>query len=170
MDADKEYVPLTEEEIEELFAEPDVPPPSAYHLGSNEGRCGFLEAYFWRGEEALFESVNHAWNSLAEPRKLKTIYIGMWAGTGGSGKWAIAKTLRQALSEYLDYDRRPPWGQDFPDIHELHAAAMDYFAGDFAHYQRTIQKYADILGGEPGRHAPMQSHVIEGPWRALTDA
>ena len=31
----------------------EPPAPSAYPLGSNAGRCGFLEAYIWRGEDAL---------------------------------------------------------------------------------------------------------------------
>ena len=37
----------------EVFEDYEPPAPSAYHLGSNEGRCGFLEAYIWRGEEEL---------------------------------------------------------------------------------------------------------------------
>lgn len=155
--------------LEWVNYEPPVPSPSEYHLGSNEGRCGFLSSYFWVGEDVLFEAVNHAWNSLSEPRKLKTIYIGMWAGTGGSGKWALAKMLRHALEEALSYDGEPPWEQPFDDIHVLHQAATDYFSADWAHYNRTIQKYADILNGEPGRHQVHNALVIPGPWPGLND-
>ena len=42
----------------------EPPAPSAYPLGTNDGRCGFLEAYIWRGEDALWESVNHIWHQL----------------------------------------------------------------------------------------------------------
>src|SRR4051812_6946606 len=45
----------------------DPPPPSAYPLSTDEGRRGFLEAYIWRGEAALFESVNHIWKLLNAP-------------------------------------------------------------------------------------------------------
>jgi hypothetical protein len=149
------------------YEDPDPPTPSAWPLGSNEGRCGFLESYIWFGEVKLFEAVNHMWNSLREPKKLLSIHIGMYAGTGGSGKWALAKFLRRALRETLDYEGPAPWGQPYADIHEFHEAAMDYFAADRAHYERSIQKYADILNGEPGRHQPpSRPMVLVGPWIA----
>ena len=151
------------------YEPPPVPFPSEYHLGTNEGRCGFVAAYFWRGEEVLFEAVNHAWNSLSEPRAMKCIYIGMFAGTGGSGKWALAKMLRHGLKEALSYDGRPPWGKPITDVHEFHAAATDYLTAYWGQYDATIQVYADILNGEPGRHAPTRSQVIQVPWPALID-
>src|SRR5438309_475383 len=139
--SDKPNWPFSDEEWAEVLADPpDPPPPSAYPLGTNEGRCGFIESYMWRGEDALFESVNHAWNSLSEPRAIKCIYIGIYAGTGGSGKWALAKVLRRALREYLDYNPTPPWGQEFGSLDRLHEAAMNYFDSDWAFYQRTVQK------------------------------
>lgn len=155
--------------LEWVMWEPEVPTPSAYHLGTHEGRCAFLDSFVWYGEEMLFEAVNHAWNSLSEPRALKCIYVGMYAGTGGSGKWALAKMLKQALREWLDFDGRPPWGEPVINIHEFHAAAMDFWAAQEAYHQTVIQKYADILNGEPGRHAPMRSRVITGPWLGLGD-
>ena len=147
--------------------DPPVPSPSEYHLGSNEGRCAFLDSFIWYGEDKLFEAVNHAWNSLAHPRPVKCIYIGMWAGTGGSGKWALAKVLKQALREWLDYDVKMPLGERYSNIHDYHAAATDFWAAQAVYHQGVIQKYADILNGEPGRHAPMPSTVIQGPWPAL---
>ena len=162
-----EALALPKEEYQlwvEAQEDPPMPRVSEWPLGSNEGRCGFLESYIWFGEAALFEAVNHMWNSLEEPRKLRCIYIGMYAGTGGSGKWALAKFLRRALREALDYDGTPPWGKQYADIHEFHQVAMDYFAADYAHYERTIQKYADILNGEPGRHEQHSARLIRGPW------
>jgi hypothetical protein len=155
--------------LEWVMWEPEVATPSAWPLGSNEGRCGFLEAFIWYGEEKLFEAVNHAWNSLSEPKAIKCVYIGMYAGTGGSGKWALAKMLRQALREWLDYDGHPPWEQPVTDIDQYHRAAMDFWAAEEVYHQRVIQNYADILNGEPGRHSPVRSQVIQGPWAALTD-
>ena len=160
-----------EQYLEWCNYEPEVATPSAWPLGSNEGRCGFVEAFCWFGEEVLFEAVNHAWNSLSEPRAMKCIYIGMYAGTGGSGKWALAQMLRQALREYLDYEGSPPWGQPDLDIHQFHAAAMEFWAVQRTYHQRVCQKYADILNGEPGRHqVQMDGEVIVGPWRALTNS
>jgi hypothetical protein len=173
-----DYSTLTTEEVSnlppELFQEwlnyePEVPGPSTYHLGSNEGRCAFFDSFIWYGEEKLFEAVNHAWNSLSEPRALKCIYIGMYAGTGGSGKWALAKMLKQALREWLDYDGTPPWLQPLEDIHQFHQAATDFWAAQEVYHQTVIQKYADILNGEPGRHGPIRSTVIAGPWLALNN-
>ena len=102
------------------------------------------------------------WHSLNEPKNLRCISIGIAAGTGGSGKVALAKFLRRALRESLDYDGT--WDQPFGSIDEFHKAAMSYFDSDFAHYERTIQKYADILNGEPGRHYVHTAKLIIGPW------
>jgi len=149
-------------EVHKNDPEPGPPNPSEWPLGTNEGRCGFLESYIWFGEEKLFEAVNHIWNSMREPRKLLSIYIGMYAGTGGSGKWALAKFLRRALRETLDYEGPTPWERTYSTIDDFHCAAMDYFAADRAHYERSIQKYADILNGEPGRHAEHSAQVVKG--------
>jgi len=65
----------------------EPPPPSAYPLCTNEGRRGFLEAYIWRGEAALWESVNHIWNQLCPPKAYRCTLMGVAAGTGGSGNW-----------------------------------------------------------------------------------
>src|SRR5438309_1874681 len=92
--------------------------------------------------------------------------MGIYAGTGGSGKWALAKMLRQALHEYLDYRGSPPWGKSFSDIGQFHAAATEYFADDSGFYWHTVQRYADILNGEPGKHQAHIDRVIVGPWPA----
>jgi len=162
----KSVVEMTPEEFDAWLAEPDrePPPPSAWPLHCNEGRRGFLESFMWRGEAALFESVNHAWNSLGEPRGPKCIYIGMWAGTGGSGKWAIAKMLRRALREALDYEGVQPDWEPGQTLEEFHQASMSYFEADHLHYERAIQKYADILNGEPGRHSLAKAKLLFGPW------
>jgi hypothetical protein len=137
-------------------------------LCSNDGRCGFLESYIWRGEPALFEAVSHIWDSLNEPKTERCILIGFASGTGGSGKWALAKFLRRALREALDDGLTPPWVRhSYPDLDAFHAAAMGYFDASFRHYERTIQKYGDILNGEPGRHAPVPMNLIQGPWPRL---
>jgi hypothetical protein len=160
---------MTDEEFEAWLAieDPDPPPPSEWPLDTYEGRYGFLESYMWRGEIALFESVTHIWNLLNEPKDARCIGIGLAAGTGGTGKWALAKFLRHALHDALHNDIRPPWGQKFGSLDETHNAAMSYFEADYAHYERAVQKYADILGGESGRHASLESQLIQGPWRAL---
>jgi hypothetical protein len=110
----------------------------------------------------LFDAVTHAWNSLSEPRAIKCIYIGMFAGTGGSGKWALAKMLRQALHEALDYDRTMPLGERCATIEDYHAAAMDFWAAQRVYHEAVFQKYADILNGEPGRHSPYPARVLLG--------
>lgn len=156
---------LSAEEFAASLAEDDddPPAPSAYPLHTNEGRCGFLEAYIWRGEVALFEAVSHIWSLLNEPKNLRCILIGYAARTGGSGKWALAMFLRRALRHSLDYEGEPPWGQ-YDDVDELHLAAKAYFAASYSHYELMIQKYADILGGEPGARRPSTSKILPGPW------
>ena len=129
----------------------------------------FSESYMWRGEVALFESVTHIWKLLNQPKDARCIGIGLAAGTGGTGKWALAKFLRQVLHDALHNDIRPPWGQKFGSLDGTHNAAMSYFEADYAHYERAVQKYADILGGEPRRHASLESQLIQGPWRALPE-
>jgi len=140
----------------------EPPSPSAYPLCSNEGRCGFLEAYIWRGEAALWESVNHIWNQLLPPKAERCTAIGLAAGTGGTGKAALIPFLRRALRESLDDGLVQP-GPEFTDIHEFHAASMDYFAASYAHYEKTIQKCADLING--GSEAIPNAEVIEGPWK-----
>jgi hypothetical protein len=150
--------------------EENMPTPSQYPLHSNEGRCGFLESYIWFGEVALFEAVGHLWALMEEPKNLRCIGIGIHAGTGGSGKWALAKFLRRALRETLDFEAPKPWDEEHADIHAFHQASMDYFAADRAHYERTIQKYADLLVGQPGRHDTHSAEIIPGPWVPLPPA
>ena len=67
-----------------------------------------------------------------------------------NGRWPSSS--RRALRESRDYEAPKPWDQQHADIHAFHEAAMDYFAADFAHYEKAVQKYADLLVGEPGRH------------------
>ena len=145
----------------------EPPAPSAYPLGSNAGRCGFLEAYIWRGEDALWESVNHIWHQLAEPKALRCTMIGSAAGTGGTGKKALIPFLRRALRHTLDNDIPQPWDADYPDIHAFHEAATAYFAADHQHYEKMIQKYADFLNGGAEEDAPGQAVIIEGPWKPV---
>lgn len=169
---EKSVTEMTKEEFKAWLAEPDPEPapPSAWPLTSNEGRCGFLEAYIWRGEEALFEAVSHIWKCLNHPKNERCIMIGALAGTGGSGKWALAKFLRRALRDALDDGLEAPWVRhSYPDLATLHQAAMGWFDASYAHYERAVQKYADILNGEPGRHAPVRCKVIQGPWAVTAD-
>jgi hypothetical protein len=144
----------------------DPPPPSAYPLHTDEGRRGFLEAYIWRGE-ALFESVNHIWKLLYPPKAQRCTLMGLAAGTGGTGKMALVHLLRRALRESLDNDLVQPGsnGEYYASIDEFHEASMAFFAADRAHYQKAIQKYADILNGGP-EDAPHEALVIQGPWTA----
>jgi hypothetical protein len=72
--------------------------------------------------------------------------MGLAAGCGGTGKRALVKFLRAALDEALDSKIPVPQGEH-PDIHAVHAAWTAYFAADRAHYQKTIQKYADLMQG-----------------------
>lgn len=142
----------------------EPPMPSAYPLCTNEGRCGFLEAYIWRGEEVLWEAVNHVWNQLLEPKAQRCTMMGFAAGTGGAGKKALVPLLRRALREALDHELVQPDLKDYPDIDAFHQASMAFFAADYALYEKAIQKYADILnGGAEG--APHTCRIIAGPWK-----
>jgi hypothetical protein len=141
----------------------DPPPPSAYLLCTNEGRCGFLEAYIWRGEAALWESVNHIWSQLRPPKDVRCTNMAIAAGTGGIGKKALVPLLRRALREALDNDLVQPHIKDYPDIDAFHQASMAYFADDYGLYEKAVQKYADIINGGPEQPAP-EGVVIEGPW------
>ncbi len=145
----------------------DPPTPSKYPLHTNEGRCGFLESYIWFGEVALFEAVSHLWALMAEPKDLRCIGIGIYAGTGGSGKWALAKFLRRALRESLDYEAPKPWDQQHADIQRSTRPRWTISPQTSPTTKRAIQKYADLLVGEPGRHSIHSAQVIPGPWVAL---
>jgi hypothetical protein len=134
--------------VEEDDDDFEPPPPSAYPLCTNEGRCGFLEAYIWRGEEALFEAVNHLWNELHPPKAYRCTLIGLAAGTGGTGKKALIPFLRKALRDALHDDLPQPWGEQYPDIDAFHEAAMAYFAASHSHYETMIQKYANLMNGD----------------------
>jgi len=146
----------------EIFEDYEPPAPSAYHLGNNESRCGFLEAYIWRGEDALWESVNHIWNQMLPPKAERCTAIGLAAGTGGTGRKALIPFLRRALRESLDHDIPKPWGLKYPDLETFHETAMAYFAASHNHYEKTIQKYANLMNcGEP----PQQTaQILQGPW------
>lgn len=161
----EEAINLPPEEFAAWLAwEPERPPISSFALHTNEGRVGFLEEYIWRGDEALFEAVNVLWDQLCDPKPERCFGIGLAAGTGGTGKWALAKFLKRALRESLDYDCPQPCGKDYPSIHEFHQASMEYFAADRAHYERTVQKYADLLVADPfGAHVP-KCKILPGPW------
>ena len=140
------YLDVSAPEDDEEF---EPPPPNAYPLCTKEGRCGFLEAYIWRGEEALFEAVNHIWNELRQPRALRCTLMGQAAGTGGTGKKALIPFLRRALREALDNNIPQPWDNQYPDMDVFHEAAMVFFQADNEHYEKTIQKYADLMNGGP---------------------
>ncbi len=157
---------LPADELNDLDEDP--PPPSAYPLCTDEGRRGFLEAYIWRGEAALFESVMHIWNSLNPPKAYRCLLVGAAAGTGGSGKDALVPFLRKALREALDDGLIQPTGEGCADIHEYHKVSMDFFAASYNHYEKTIQKYADLLNGGAPDVSP-EATVIEGPWISSVD-
>jgi hypothetical protein len=72
--------------------------------------------------------------------------MGVASGSGGAGKTALVHFLRAALEEALDSKIPPPQGEH-RDIHAVHAAWKVYFAADRAHYEKTIQKYADLMSG-----------------------
>ena len=165
----KRALALPMDKFEEWIASLDVdpPPPSAYPLCTDEGRRGFLEAYIWRGEAALFESVTHIWNSLNPPKSYRCTLIGLAAKTGGNGKKALIPFLRKALRESLDDGLVQPCG-GFSDIDEFHQASMDYFAASYSHYERSVQKYANLLNGEAPDVSP-EGEVIEGPWIAAVE-
>ena len=149
--------------------EPERPPISSFALCTNEGRVGFLEEYIWRGEEALFEAVTILWDQLCEPKANRCFGIGLAAGSGGTGKWALAKFLRKALREALDHDYVQPCGYDYPDIHTFHTASMEFFAASYDHYERAVQKYADLLVTHPFGNAPRACKLIKGPWGNSTE-
>ena len=142
----------------------EPPPPSAYPLCTNEGRCGFLEAYIWRGEDAMFEAVNHIWSQLRPPKAYRCTLMGLAAGTGGSGKKALTPFLRRALRDALDDDLPQPWGEHYADIDAFHDAAMAYFAASQNRYETMIEKYASLMNGEIP-HVTDGAEVIQGPWK-----
>lgn len=154
------YLDVTAPEDDEDF---DPPPPSAYPLCTNKGRCGFLEAYIWRGEEAMFEAVNHIWNQLLPPKAARCTLIAHAAGTGGTGKKALINFLRKALRESLDDGLVQP-SSGYDSIDTFHAASMDYFANSYAHYEQTIAKYANLMNGD-APDVTDDAEVIQGPWK-----
>jgi hypothetical protein len=158
------YLGMTDEEFDAWLAEedPEPPPPSAYSLVCDGGRRGFLEAYIWRGEAALFEAVNHMWDSLNPPKAVHCALIGLMAGSGGTGKCALIRFLRKGLREALDDGLVQPTS-GYGDIHEFHAASMTYFEASYAHYLNAVQKYADLMNGGPD-DVPHKCLVIHGPW------
>lgn len=151
--------------FELLDEEPEPVPLTLFPLCTNEGRKGFLEEYIFWGDERLFEAVAHIWDSLNEPKTARCNAVGLAAGTGGTGKSALAKFLKRALRAAIDYEVRPPWKMSYDGLEDLHRAAMSYFADEQTHYQMQIQKYADILDGQPGRHQPHRFTLLIGPWR-----
>ena len=144
--------------------EPEHPPLRSYALCTNEGRVGLLEEYIWRGDEALFEAVTVMWDQLCEPRAERCMGIGLAGGSGGTGKWALAKFLKRALREALDYDCPQPCWEPHQSIHEFHEATMAFFAADYAHYERTVQKYANLLVADPFGRPSATCKLIQGPW------
>ena len=162
---DHPILTMTSAEFDEWLAreDEDPPPPSAYSLGCDGGRRGFLEAYIWRGEAALFESVNHIWNSLNAPKGAHCTLIGFMAGTGGTGRCALIRFLRKALREALDDGLVQP-SSGYATIDAFHAASLDYFEASYSHYEKAVAKYAAILNGEPCQ--PLQTSVLlNGPWK-----
>lgn len=161
----KQAVSLPPEEFDawlEAQEDPDPPPPSAYSLSCDGGRQGFLEAYIWRGEAALFEAVNHMWTSLNEPKAVHCTLIGYLAGTGGTGKCALIRFLRKALREALDDGLVQPTS-GYENMDAFHVASMDYFSASYAHYEKTVAIYANIMNGDPPEPTQM-AEVVEGPW------
>lgn len=165
---DHPIVTMTSAEFDEWLAreDEDPPPPSAYSLGCDGGRRGFLEAYIWRGEAALFESVNHIWSSLNPPKGAHCTLIGFMAGTGGTGKCALIRFLRKALRDALDDGLVQP-GSGYASIDEFHSASMDYFEASYAHYERVIARYAKLMNGE--KEQVVEGLIIPGPWQPRQD-
>lgn len=74
--------------LESSNEEEVLPPLSSWPLQTALGREQFLRQFAWVGEEALFEAVAHVWDSLAEPRKLRSTRMGIAARSGGAGRHA----------------------------------------------------------------------------------
>jgi len=111
----------------------------------------------------LWESVNHIWNEMLPPKAERCTAIGLAAGTGGTGRKALIPFLRRALRESLDHDIPQPWGLKYPDLETFHETAMTYFAASHNHYEKTIQKYANLMNcGEPPQHYAV---ILKGPWK-----
>ena len=136
----------------------EPPAPSAYPLGTNDGRCGFLEAYIWRGEDALWESVNHIWHQLAEPKALRCTMIGLAAGKGGS-------VQRNLFSAVVDVARVFSGGRESGWLNANLPPGSDIFLCNVAHVfpgRRRGVRFLDDLenvrsdGSRPGigRHSP----------------
>lgn len=145
--------------------EPQQIPFSNFALCTDEGRRDFLEEYIFWGAERLFEAVGYIWDSLNEPKDARCIGIGIAAKTGGTGKAALAKFLHKALRSALDYEVPMPSPKG-EGLEKFQQDVASYFAADRDHYENAIQVYADILGGEPGRHQPPADNLIQGPWHS----
>ena len=153
--------------IEELqaWASDERPIPfKLFPLHTNEGRYAFLEEYIYWGNERLFEAVSHIWGLLNDPREARCSAIGLAAGTGGTGKWALAKFLKKALRSALESPTRMP-SPEGKDLYSYHSAAMAFFEADRRHYQKAVQYFADILGGQDNsRTSPPDAKLLFGPW------
>jgi hypothetical protein len=159
---------MSPEELQAWASEEPQPIPfKTFPLCTDEGRKAFLEEYVFWGNDRIFEAVSHIWDSLVEPKTLRCIGIGLVAGTGGTGKAALAKFLKKALRAALANPEPMPWGPDYPSLDEYHEAAMRYFASDRDYYERAIQHYADLLvakAGQPKLPPPRLGKVLVGPW------
>jgi hypothetical protein len=130
------------------------PPPKPlkiFPLDTETGRKQFLHELYWIGYDALFEGVNHVWNSLIAPRGYRCTLMGVHSGAGGSGKAALYNTLKQFIGEAIDTLQLIPPTENFESLEDWHNASMATYVDEERDLQVVIAKYETILSGSaPG--------------------
>ena len=150
------------------------PPPERlafYALHTEEGLKAFLYDVYWIGYPGLLIAVNHVWNLLIAPRAYRCTLMGQMSGAGGSGKQALAKTLKQFIGEALE-----TWDFEIPPLVECGGSLeAQYHKLSFSwaqqeeQVQQIVAKYAAILNGNAPERVHPTGIVIRGPWKVRDD-
>lgn len=144
-------IPLGDLSEELIFAwgmwEPDPVPLTTFVLSDPAHREAFLYEYCAQGEPSLFTAVAHIWDSLAEPRELRCTLKGAACGSGGKGKMALVRMLRQFLGEFLEAGGPMPRAGEDDTIHTYHQAATSHFDTMAAEEAALVKYYSAVLDG-----------------------
>lgn len=161
-----EVLEMGPDEFDEWLAV-NSPPLHSFPLDSHEGRLGFLRELFNRGFPALFEGVAHVWKLLEEPKGRRCFGIGLAAGTGGKGKFALLKFLSAMIEDSLATISSVPSPDGFASLDEWNDCVASSWQTDEARLCVVLEKYARLLVAHPfGTPTVEKGKLVVGPWPA----
>lgn len=160
-----DVVAMSVEDLDQYILD-HSPKLASFPLHTHEWRLAFLRELYMQGYPALLEGVSHAWALMERPKAARCTYVGLLAGTGGTGKKALYNFFRQMIADALATMHRIPPIDDFSSLARWNDAVHAQWRDEEAEVDRVIERYALLLVGRTPAPEPRPCAVLPGPWTA----